>query len=317
MNVLITSAGRRGSLVRIFQETLRARAPDAAVYAVDAQPQLSAACHLADGSFAAPRVTSPEYVPLLIDLCREKQIRLVVPTIDPELTRLALARDQFAAEGIHVAVSSAEVCETFRWKRSTARFFAEQGFSAPPIIEDLGQAHFPLFAKLDNSSCSIGAQRVEDLVTARQLLARNEEYIFQSLLCGTEFTVDAFVDGRGQVIDCVPRRRLEVRAGEVSKAVAERDVEIQDAVVRLCRAIPGAYGVLTVQVFRTDEGLQFVEVNPRFGGGFPLTYHAGANMVDYLLRDMQGEQLAWQDQWRDGTMMLRYDAEVIAHGDRV
>jgi carbamoyl-phosphate synthase large subunit len=84
------------------------------------------------------------------------------------------------------------------------------------------------------------------------------------------------------------------------------------AVHCLCRAIEGAYGPLTVQLFKTRSGeLEFIEVNPRFGGGYPLTMHAGADFAEYLLRDLRGDELEYDSGWADGTLMLRYDAEVI------
>ncbi|HEX7079612.1 MAG TPA: ATP-grasp domain-containing protein [Gammaproteobacteria bacterium] len=316
MNVLITSAGRRGSLVQIVRRTLDARRAGGHVFAVDARPEWSAACRLADRAWEAPRV-SAEYVPFLLDLCLEHRIEVVIPTIDPELPVLAAAADDFGAVGARVAVSSVDVCRTFSRKRSTHEFLSRHGLPTPALIEDFADAPFPLFAKLDDSSSSIGARRVDDAYEAERLRSRNADYVFQPMLAGDEFTVDAFVDSNGRLRDLVPRQRLEIRGGEVSKAVTVRDPRILDEVARLFAVMHGAYGVLNVQLFRGREGgLSFVEVNPRFGGGFPLSFHAGANMVDYLLRDARGEPLEIA-RWRENTLMLRYDAEVIAHHHRL
>jgi carbamoyl-phosphate synthase large subunit len=319
MKVLLTSAGRRVSLLENFRRAATALAgAKAAVYAVDLDPSKSAACQRADGHATVPRAADPLYVERLLELCTAWKIDVVVPTIDTELVPLALARETFASHGITVAVSSPELCRTFHSKRETAKFFTSKGVDTPAIIDDLEHAEFPLFAKLDDSSRSVGAGPVASFDAAVALRAKNPAYVFQPLVTGVEYTVDAFVDRRGEVLGVVPRRRLEVRDGEVSKGLAVKDPRIIDAVRDLCARTTGAYGTMTVQLFqRADGSLSFIEVNPRFGGGYPLTMHAGADFALYLLMDVRGEAMRYDDSWHDGTMMLRYDAEVIVRGHRL
>ena len=314
-NILITSAGRRVSLLRNFRETLRKLYPEGKVFAMDMSPHLSAACMDADEYVKAPRVTDPCYLMYLEEFCLRQKINLVVPTIDTELTILAEAREKFAHKGIKLAVSSPEVCATFFLKSSTEAFFVNSGFDTPRIITDLAQASYPIFAKKNNSSCSIGAGMVETYEASQALQIKDSDYVFQELICGDEYTVDCFVDSRGKVLSVVPRKRLEVRDGEVSKALACKDREIIEQVCILAEKIPGAYGTLTIQVIKTLEGrLVFIEINPRFGGGYPLSWKAGADFAEYLIKDMLDEEQYYSEEWRDQTLMLRYDAEVIIHG---
>ena len=122
------------------------------------------------------------------------------------------------------------------------------------------------------------------------------------------------VDRSGQCLCAVPRRRLEVRGGEVSKAVTVRSETLIDLAFGMVKALPGAYGVLNFQVFAEEETgkLAVIEINPRFGGGFPLTHRAGADYARWLLEDLQGlPSTASADGWRDGLVMLRYDAAVF------
>jgi carbamoyl-phosphate synthase large subunit len=148
------------------------------------------------------------------------------------------------------------------------------------------------------------------------LIERDPGYVFQEFVEVVEFTVDAFVAGDGRVLAVVPRQRLEVRAGEVSKARAVKDPDIMAAVRKVCTSAPGAYGTLTIQLIREGSGrCRFIEVNPRFGGGYPLSWMAGADFADYLIRDYLGESLDYDDSWRDGTLMLRFDHEVIVSPD--
>lgn len=317
MRVLITSAGRRVSLLENFRRAAIAldAASESAVYAADLDPSRSAACQVADGHAAVPRADDPQYIERLVELCSDWRIDVLVPTIDTELIPLADARQRFAERGVAVAVSSANLCRTFHSKLATGAFFEHHGIPSPAIIEDVAHAEFPVFAKLDDSSRSIGAGRVADLAGAIALRAKNPRYVFQELVEGDEYTVDAFIDRNGAVVGIVPRKRLEVRDGEVSKGMAVKDPSIISAVRELCHRAQGAYGVLTIQLFKQMDGsLTFIEVNPRFGGGYPLTMHAGADYASHLVRDVRGESLSYDESWSDGTLMLRFDAEVIVRG---
>jgi carbamoyl-phosphate synthase large subunit len=259
-------------------------------------------------------VTDEGYLDFLRETCLANGINLVVPTIDTELAILARGKDSFADSGILLAISSPHVCTTFHLKTSTESFFLEHGFLTPRVLNDPPESAYPLFAKLDNSSCSKGAARVDSPAQARTLIEGDPGYIFQEFIEGDEFTIDAFIDSRGEVVAVVPRLRLEVRAGEVSKALAVKDPGIIRDVKKLCACIQGAYGTLTIQLIRDDRGrFHFIEINPRFGGGYPLSWRAGADFADYLIRDAMGEDLTYSDKWRGNTLMLRYDHEEIVH----
>ena len=315
--VLLTSAGRRVSLLEGFRAAVAARGPGAGVLAADARPDTSPACQRADRAFPVPRVSDPGYAEAVAAICAREGVTLVVPTIDPELEVLAAERARFDALGVDLAVSSVEVCATFASKRRTDAYFAAHGLPAPRRVDDPATARYPLFAKRDRSSASVGAGLVHDPAEARALLARHPDYFFQEVVTGDEYTVDVFVARGGAVLRVVPRRRLEVRAGEVSKGVTVRHRAVIDAVRGLCEGLPGAYGTLTVQVMHTPEGLRFIEVNPRFGGGYPLTREAGADFAGLLLDQRRGIVHAYAEDWEDGVLMLRYDAEVFCRGRHV
>lgn len=312
-NILITSAGRRVSLVKNFQETLKTFNKQGKVFTVDMLPELSSACQVSDGYIKVPRVTDTEYLEILKNYCIEKEISLVIPTIDTELHILAKVKDDFLKEGIFIVISSLKICEIFYLKDLTEKFFVQNGFDTPRSINDIKNCDYPIFAKLNNSSCSIGAQVVYTPEEAKDL-STNSNYVFQEFVQGDEFTVDTFIDKNGQVISIVPRQRLEVRAGEVSKAKTLKDVRIIDAIKELCAKLHGAYGCITIQLFKTEHRIIFIEINPRFGGGYPLSPKAGANFAEYLIKDYLDETLIYHDDWKDNMLMLRYDGEVIVDG---
>jgi len=313
-NILITSAGRRVSLVRNAKESLQKYNKDTKVYAVDLKPELSSACQVADSYERVPRVTDSKYIPFLLEFCKKNSISIVIPTIDTELEVLSKSKEMFEEIGVMVAISSQEVCKTFYHKSTTDIFFTEHSVPTPKMVTDFEDVTYPLFAKLNNSSCSVGAQKVYSVDEAKELLNENSDYIFQEFIDADEFTVDVYVNKTGEVCSVVPRQRLEVRAGEVNKALAVKNKNIIDAVKDLCAKMDGAFGVITVQLFKKDEQISFIEVNPRFGGGYPLSWRAGADMVSMLIDDYLGNSPSYSESWADRTLMLRYDDEVIVSG---
>ena len=123
----------------------------------------------------------------------------------------------------------------------------------------------------------------------------------------------------GACVCAVPRRRIEVRAGEVAKAVTTRSAALEQLARDVCEALPGAFGALTIQVFVDDRSgeTSIIELNARFGGGFPLSREAGADFPRWILEDLVGlPSTASADGWRDGVVMLRYDAAVFVNDDR-
>lgn len=323
MNVLISSAGRRVALLEIFREAL-VSVGGGRVFAADMTP-LSSAYHSADGRFLVPRCTHPDFVPTVIEECRKRDIGLIIPTIDPELPVYAEARAEFERAGIVVAVSTPEVARiggdkvlTHEWLRASELPTVRQAFLAD-ALEDRAEWPFPFIAKPRGGSSAIGVTVVRSEAELAALAGR-PDYIVQELAGGAEYTIDFWVDRSGTCRSVIPRKRLEVRSGEVSKAKTVRHEALHALAFDVARKLPGPYGVLNVQVF-LDEGsgrLAVIEVNPRFGGGYPLAWQAGARYAEWLVKDVLGLSLPDQEEamaWRPGVVMLRYDAAVFLEGD--
>jgi carbamoyl-phosphate synthase large subunit len=316
--VLISSAGRRVELLRGFRSALDTLGLDGRVLAVDRSP-LSSALQTADEGFLVPSCDDPAFVPEMLELCHKHSVDLVVPTIDPELPVYAAARDEFSSAGTTVAVGSAEVVAIAADKSRTHEWLTGNGFptvgQATPgeVRADPRAWPFPLVVKPRHGSAAIGFCVVND-VPAFDLAVRAGDVVVQTVAPGVEYTVDVLVERSGRCVCAVPRRRLEVRAGEVSKAVTMRSAELEALAVAVSEALPGAYGVITLQIFRDDDTARMavIEMNARFGGGFPLSREAGADFPRWLLEEVTGmPSSATTDGWRDGLVMLRYDAAVF------
>ncbi|MHA7879525.1 MAG: ATP-grasp domain-containing protein [Saccharospirillum sp.] len=315
-NILILSAGRRVELVQAFQQALVKYFPEAMVYATDLNPEFSAACQSVQISFKAPRVTATEYIDYLLDLCNQHAIGLVIPTIDTELNVLAKNRLKFESYGINLIISGTELVAACRDKRETAKIFDNLDVSQP-VIYKKDNIKFPCFCKPYDGSCSVGAIALESEDYLTRELLDNEKNMFMELVPKdySEYTVDAYYNRRSQLRCLVPRERLEVRGGEVSKGTTRKNFVYDYLLSRLDR-IDDAVGCLTIQVFANNKthSIKALEINPRFGGGYPLTDASGANYAEWLIREyFLNEEICFFDNWENNLLMLRYDSKVLVH----
>ena len=314
-NILITSAGKRVALTRYFKETLSRFYPEAKVSTTDLNPQMAPAGYVSDGCFQVPRVTDEDYPATLRRICEENGVGMVIATIDTELLLLADLKADFARRGIHVMVSDRAFVEVCRDKRHTGAFFERHGIRVPKEV-DKYHPTFPLFAKPYDGSLSANLHYIKtadeltpDILADPKLLFM--EYIDKKVY--KEYTVDMYF-GRDHRVKCiVPRDRIEIRAGEINKGRAVKN-EILTFLKEKMGRVEGCVGCICVQLFFNPETKDMVgiEINPRFGGGYPLSYMAGGNFPELLIREyFMDEPVDYAEQWQDGMLMLRYDDAIF------
>ena len=254
MTILFASAGRRTELINCFRQDAAALGVSLRVHAVDMQPELSAACQVADQSWVVPRCTSVDYVPSLLEICQREQIDLLVPTIDTELEGLAQQQEAFAAIGTRLAISSPDVVKIARDKLQTAQFLALHGLPVPltEMLADFlarpGDWHWPVILKPKAGSSSIGIHIVHKIQELQSLLPLDGEYIAQECKIGEEYTVNVYFDTSGTLRCAVPHQRLETRNGEVSKGLTQRHRGLLSLAQKMGEALP--WSALQCFVFR-------------------------------------------------------------------
>jgi carbamoyl-phosphate synthase large subunit len=305
--ILLSSAGRRVALLRLLRADAQAAGLRPRLIATDLRPEFSAACAEADLALPMPPATHAEFAPALAAACAAHGVRLLVPTIDPELAPIAAIAPALRQAGTAVNISSATAVAVARDKFTTAQAL---GADAPlSALPSTAQAMtFPAVAKPRGGSSSVGVRVVESAA------GLTDATLLQQRLVGPEFTVNLFVrDGR--TIAAVPHLRREVRAGEVSKAITVRHASLLAIAARLPAAVPGLAGALCFQAIEGGAGVRVIEINARFGGGFPLAHAAGAPFTRWLIEDAAGLPSSARDDWREGTTMLRYDDALFGSAD--
>lgn len=310
-NILITSAGKRVALTRYFKETLNKFYPEAKVFTTDMNPEMAPAGYVSDGCFKVPRVTSLDYPEILLKICKENEVGMVIATIDTELLLLAGLKESFYEHGIYVMVSDRGFIEMCRDKRNTGTFFGKHGIRVPREV-DKYHPTFPLFAKPYDGSLSTNLHYIKTADELTQEILNDPKLLFMEYIdkrVYKEYTVDMYYGKDNRVKCIVPRERIEIRAGEINKGRTAKN-EILSFLKEKLGYIEGCVGCICVQLFFHPETKDMVgiEINPRFGGGYPLSYMAGGNYPELLIREyFRGEEINYSDNWKDGMLMLRYD----------
>lgn len=287
MNLLLTSIGKRIELIEHLKSRFR-------IIGVDASTE-NAAKYFTDVFYQIPRCSEENYVNKLLTICKKEEVSVLVPLYEPEFMILDGARERFQEVGVTLVLSDKAVLDICDDKRKTAVFFekydipAPKTFSAQEVEDIIGgrRAAYPLIVK------PVDGMGSENIFMAgdRRELAFFYGYVNNALVqeraSGTEYTIDVLCNFSGEPVYLVPRVRLEVRAGEVTKSRVDPDALVEKETKRLLAALRregGVRGPMTIQCFLAEDkkSLQFLEINPRFGGGVPLAFAAGADYASAL-----------------------------------
>lgn len=314
LTLLVTCVGRRVELLQAFRAaaarlgvSLRLVGSDSTATA----PALSCADHQS----LVPPISDDRYIPALLDVVQEFEVRAIVPTIDTDLLKLSEAREEFEELGCTPLIAEPEVINICRNKVLTHKFLVDNGIDTPATytpdeIMALEDRRFPYFIKPRFGSASFAVNKIEDEIDLAYHLKKVSDPIVQEFVGGLEHTLDVYVGLTGEPRCVVPRARWQVRSGEVSKGVVIKDRKVMEAGKRVVEALgTSPRGLVTLQCIVANDGrIRFIEINPRFGGGAPLGIAAGADYPSWLIQELCGETPEIQfDGFRDGLCMLRYD----------
>ncbi len=313
-NILVLSAGRRVELIKCFKNAAKNLNIHTKIYAADIS-NTAPALYFADEFRIISRINSGRYIDDVIEICNNDNIDLIIPTIDTELEILAKNKELIESKTKAIVhVSDETVVEICNDKIKSYKFFVDNGFLAPKLIceEDIKNENYqlPLFIKPLNGSSSINTFKINTKVELEFFYGYVKEPMVQEFISGDEFTVDVFCDFSGNVISVTPRIRIATRSGEILKGKIKKDPEIIEDVIKLVKALK-PMGHITVQCIKTKRGIEYIEINPRFGGGAPMSIKAGADSCEYLYRLLLGEKLEYMSDARDGLYFSRFDDCVV------
>ncbi len=318
IRLLFTGVGRRIELLQAFRNAALVLNKSLKIYGADMAGTAPALCYC-DFTRKVVAMKDPGYIDNLLDICKKDKIDLLIPTIDTDLLVLSRNKEKFEEIGTRVMISEPDKVLICRDKNNTSQFFVDCGLAAPMPVNDVERyvGGFPAFIKPKDGSSSINAFKVEDKEELLMYSQQVEDYIIQPFISGKEYTIDIFCDFDGKPISIIPRERMQVRAGEVLKTQIFMDETMIKEAKALCSAFKPC-GPITVQLIQDEKtGVNYyIEINPRYGGGAPLSMKAGARSAEYILRLLSGEEVKEPEHISDGAIYSRFDQSVcIEEGD--
>jgi carbamoyl-phosphate synthase large subunit len=304
--VLFTCAGQRVDIVGAFGRA------GATTIATDVDP-LAPALYHADRYALVVRVDDPGYVAALRDLVLAHDVRLVVPLTD--LDQELLARRRAELDPALVLLPPADVVEAMADKHAAHRAFEELGIASPAtwLPEDVpADLEFPVLVKARRGFGSRHIYRAESRADLDFFLAHTPTpSIVQACCRGAEFSIDVLCDLDGTCLNAIPRTMVQSKGGESIKGMTIKDWDLIDVARTVAEALP-IWGPANIQCFREPSGRhEITDVNPRFGGGFPLPLAAGSRYPELALALANGERPAPHvGRFREGVIMTRFFSHV-------
>lgn len=313
MNILILSAGTRNKIVQYFVKTFNG---NGRVVATD-MSDLAPAIYEADKYYIVPKMTAPDYIDIILDICKKEKINGVLSLIDPELSLLAENKDKFDALGTIIIGSSYELCEMsldkfqmFNWLNAHGYLCAKSYINKEPFYDDVtsGNITYPVFVKPARGSASISISKVYDRETVDLLFAHDEGLMIQEFLDGQEIGADVYIDMiSGEVVSIFTKKKIKMRAGETDKAVSFKNEMLFELIEKFVKEA-GYRGQIDIDIFEIDGKYYISEVNPRFGGGYPHAYESGADHMKLIvnnLNDIVNERNIGD--YKENVYMMKYN----------
>lgn len=317
MNILILSAGTRNKIVQYFVKTLDGTGK---VIATD-MSNLAPAIYEADKYYIIPKMSTPGYLDVVLDICMKEEITGILSLIDPELSLLAENKEKFEAIGTTVIGSSYALCEMSLDKFLMYNWLETHGYQcAKSYIDkevffadvDAGRITYPVFVKPARGSASISISKVYDRETIELLFTHEDGLMIQEFLDGQEIGADVYTDiVSHEVVSIFTKKKLKMRAGETDKSVSFKDKKLLTLIERFVKDA-GYNGQIDIDIFDVNGEYYISEVNPRFGGGYPHAYECGCNHMELIINNLNGisnENVIGN--YDDDVYMMKYNEVMI------
>lgn len=314
---LASTIGKRGYIARY----LRASSPAGSIVIGTGNERFTPGFMSCDRAFILPSIGDPAYLETVLELCSRESVSAAVCLLDEDVAVLSKARECLQSAGIACFFPGHDVAMRFLDKAQTAQFLTEAGFDAPETFTDLGAAieavGFPLVLKARNGSASRGFGIFRDRCSAEEHWASSDaQMIAQPYVRGRLVNVEACSDQTGRLVGiCAWERHVSIAGETLLAETIEHPRAIRTA-QRLLEVSP-IPGPIDIDMIEADGRLHVLEVNTRFGGGYPTSHLAGADFTGALVAALQGRHPETINRYRAGVTMIKEIEPVAFDGSRV
>lgn len=307
INILMLGGARRVSMAELFKRSGERIGREVNIVSYELMEQVPIA--LVAKVVVGLRWSDPNVVADIVRVAKEYEIDIILPFVDGAIEIASKVKQHLP--GVFIPVGDFETNSTMFDKVSAAKAFEKAGIPIPKTYTAIN-AKMPAIAKPRRGSASRGIKIFHTLDELMQLENLSDYLVQEFLENKDEYTVDCYVSQAGEILTVVPRVRLEVMGGEVTRTITCRNATLD----RLSREVIEKFqlrGPVTLQFLHDIDRNRFLlmEVNPRLGGGVVCSIYAGAPITDYILDESRGITLKPCDDWAYNTLMARYQKEAI------
>lgn len=312
LNILLLGGAKRVSMARMLIDAGMRAGYNVKIfsYELESHVPIATTAEIVIGL----RWSDPKILSHIHQVVVQNDISILIPFVDGAVGIVARYRDVYG--NIYAPVGQTARVEAMFDKIAADNLFRQANIPVPEAYSK-GKPLFPLIAKPRFGSASQGIRIIDNPRDFRDVTNVAERYLIQKYISRREeYTVDCFISNDSQIICTVPRRRLEIIGGEVSRTITVLRNDIIDLSRKVIEQL-NLTGAITLQFISDLESgqLLLMEINPRLGGGAVCAVHAGADIPDFIIAEATGHQLSPCSDWLPGTEITRYQQEIVFHNE--
>lgn len=280
MNILFTNVGRRNYIIDFVKEI-----PNINIFLTDCDPTVPCFYYKGVNKHLLPSVNgnSKKYLSKLLNLVKKKRIEKLIPLSDHDLFILSKNRIKFEKLGCHVIISKFDFVRMCLNKKKMHEYCLKKKINTPNSFFQKTDAKLklPLLKKRIFGSGSVDMEIIKNRSEFKNL--NFNKFFLQEKIFGTEYGIDIFNDPEKYFSRICVKKKLIMRAGETDRSLVITDNKIKKFAENLIK-IFGHYGNIDCDVIKDKSNkIYLLDINPRFGGGYPATHLSGMNFLKYIL----------------------------------
>lgn len=268
--------------------------------------------HRLSKNYVVPRGDAPNFIHEILNIIDIEQPDAILSGPEEELLTLSKNKNRIEEKGTVVLCPDYKYVAICADKERTNEVFKQMEIPIPEIYNS-NALQFPCIIKprfgRGSTAIFIANNPKEFLIYIKKV----EQPLIQEFVEGDEYTVDILADKEGNPLSVVPRLRIQTESGISVKSKTVYDETIINYCVRIAKELK-LFGPSCVQCIKNKEGVFFIDVNPRFGGGAILSIKADPSIVPNLIKIIKGENPKRSKEFKEGLIMLRNYTEVFFGG---
>ena len=314
MNILLTSVGRRAYIIDYLRDIYKDLGLSGNIVATNSDMNTTA-MSVADKAFESPLIYDKEYIPFLLDLCRNEKIDILISLFDIDLMILAKNKAEFEALGVKVIVSNEDVINICNDKFEMLEYLKKINMPVPETYLDLdkaleyadfdkktyilkprwGMGSLSIFEAENKKELEVLYEKAKKSIQKSYLRFEsnadmNRAILIQEKIKGDEFGLDIFNNLEGENLSVTVKRKYAMRSGETDIADVIKNSELKAVGKKIAKSL-SHIGNLDMDILLSDGKAYIIDMNARFGGGYPFTHNAGVNELEAIIRLCSGMEL--------------------------